>query len=93
MLFQHALHGRSLYTTQADPTDTLDNTPGCAASGGALALELPRATRSQPESIRIVQKKNGKFRPFCFFESRALLSRALLSPDLSPDLTKIWARI
>ena len=26
---------------------------GCAASGGALAPEPPRATRNQPESIRI----------------------------------------
>jgi len=46
--------------------------PGRAASGGALAPESPRATRSQPESILIVL--NSFCRQFFFFRLNTRLN-------------------
>jgi len=43
---------------------------GRAASGGALAPELPRATRSTPECIRIVVPKTFFFHFFEFSQDR-----------------------
>jgi len=66
------------------PVETL--TLGRAASGGALAPEPPRATRSQPETIWTVPQ-NPLF--FIFFELSQWTGPVQASPvqaRLSPDV-------
>ena len=51
------MHARSqTLWTVVTPDPRRSTTNGCAASGGALAPELPRATRSPPEFKRIFSK-------------------------------------